>query len=117
MLADDDHAVAREELGTFAVGGEEGAFHALETLRPVDRHTFARNEFGQRVGLSFDLRGQFGIDIDQSLARMRTAEVSAVLSQPALRVFMEDDEILGGRDPDHDLAQLAPFVMGAEQHG
>jgi hypothetical protein len=29
---------------------------------------------------------------------------------------VEDDEILGRRDADHDLAQLAPFMVGAEPH-
>ena len=116
MIADHDHAVAGKELGALAVGRQEGALLALEALRAMDGHAFARHQLGQRVDLAFDALGPFGIDIDQAPALVGAAQPVAFRQQPALRLLVENNEILGRRDADHDLAQLAPFVMGAEAH-
>ena len=116
MVADHDHAVAREELGAFAVGRQECPLLAAQALGPVDGHAFARHQLGQGVDLAFDAPGKVGIDVDQAAACVLTAEGVARREQPALRGFVEHHEILGRRNPDHDFAQLAPFVMGAEQH-
>ena len=70
MIADHDHAVAREKLGAFAVGREEGALVALQALRSMDGHAFARDQLGQCVDLALDARGPFGIDVDQAAAGM-----------------------------------------------
>ena len=75
MIADDDHAVARKELGPLAVGREEGSFVALQAFRPMDRHAFARDQFGQVIGLSFDATGPVAIEFDEAPAGMLAAEL------------------------------------------
>ena len=95
MIADHDHAVAREELGALAVGREEGALLAFEPLRAVDGHAFARHQLGQRLDLALDALGPFGIDVDQAPALVGAAQPVAFGQQPALRFLVEHDEILG----------------------
>ena len=115
MIADHDHAVAGEELGALAVGRQEGALLAFKSLRAVDGHAFARAPV--RPALRPGARSRWArsaIDVDQALAGMLGASSAvAVRQQPALRVLVENDEILGRRDADDDLAQLAPLVVGA----
>ena len=113
---DDDHAVAREELGAFAVRGEEGALFALQPLRAVNRDALAGHELGQRIDLALDPVRPFGIDVDQPLSGVAAAELEGLRRQPATRVLMEDDEVFGRRDADHHFAQFAPLMVCAEQH-
>jgi hypothetical protein len=47
---------------------------------------------------------------------MLAAERIARRDQPALGLFVEDDEIFGWRNADDDFVQLTPFVVGAEVH-
>ena len=104
------------------IGGEHAEdfyrlyLDAFEPLRTVDGHTFARHQLGQRVGLALDTISPFAIDIDQTPSFVDATETVAFRQQPALRRLVEDHEVLGGRDPDHHLAQLAPLVVGAEAH-
>jgi hypothetical protein len=114
VIADHDHAVAGEELGAFAVGRQERALRSFEPLRAVDGDALARHQFGQRVDLTLDAFGPFGIDVDQTSALVGATEPVAFRQQPTLRFLVEHHEILGRRDADHDLAQLAPLVMCAE---
>ncbi len=114
MIGDHDHAVTGEELGALAVGRQEGALVAFESLRAVHGHALARHPVGQRIDLALDASGPLGVDVDQAAAGMVAAEGVAGRDQPALRVFVENDEILGWGNADHDLAELAPLVVDAE---
>ena len=67
MIANHDHAVTGKELRAFAVGRQERALLAFESLRAMDGHAFACDQLGQRIYLAFDAPGPFGIDIDQAL--------------------------------------------------
>ena len=78
MVADDDHAVAREELGAFAVGGHEGPFLALQSFGAVNRHAFPGDQFGERVDLLLDASGPLGVDVDQAAAGMLARELGAL---------------------------------------
>src|SRR5580704_2367587 len=91
-----------------------GKSWAPSPLGAVDGDAFARHQLGQRVDLTLDAFCPFGVDVDQSPAGMLATERIARRNEPALGVLVEDNEILGRRDADHDLAQLAPFVMCAE---
>ena len=76
MIADHDHAVAGKELGAFAVGRQERALLAFESLRAVDGHALARHQLGQRIDLALDALGPFGVDVDQTPAGVGAAEPS-----------------------------------------
>ena len=95
MIADHDHAVAGKELGAFAVGRQEGALLAFESLRAMDGHAFARHQLGQRLDLALDALGPFGVDVDQAPALVGAAQPVAFRQQPALRLLVEHDEVLG----------------------
>jgi len=47
---------------------------------------------------------------------MTTRALGDLRRHPECRLFVEDDEILSGRNADDDLAQLAPFMMDAKVH-
>ncbi len=114
MVANHDHRISRIELRTFAVRGHESALLALQALGATDRHALARDQLGQGLHLALDSPGPLGVDVDQTPAGVLATEVVGGGQQPALRVLVEDDEILGRRDADDGLAQPAPFVMRAE---
>ena len=98
------------------MGGKERALVAFQALRSVHDNALPGDQLGQCVGLAFDARGPLGIYVDQAAAGVLAAERVTGWHQPALRLFVEDDEILGGRNADDDLAQLAPFMMDAKVH-
>jgi hypothetical protein len=77
VIAHHDQAVAREELGAFAVGRQERPLITGQSLRTVDVHTLARHQLGQRVDLSFDAVGPFAIDVDQPLSLVSATEAVA----------------------------------------
>jgi hypothetical protein len=85
-------------------------------LRTLDGHAFARHQLGQRIDLPLDALGPFAIDVDQTPSFVGATETVAFRQQSALRVFMEDNELLRRRDADHDLAELAPFMVSPEAH-
>jgi len=114
---DDDHGIAHEELGTFAVRREEGPLVAFEPLRSVNRDALAGHEFGQRLDLALNPARPFVIDVDEPLPAMAAAELEGLRRQPAAGLFMEDDDVFGRRDADDHFAQLSPLVVCAEQHG
>src|SRR5256885_15139550 len=90
--------ITGEELRAFAMRRDEGALLALQSLRAVHRHALARHQLGQGLDLALDPPGPLGIDVDHAPAGMLAAEVISRREQPALRVLMENDEVLGGRD-------------------
>ena len=85
----------------------------------ADLLAMAPDGFGDQavgVGLLLDAIGPVAIELYQAAAGMPAAELGVLRSLPAHRLLVEDHEVLGWRKADHDLAQPAPFMVGAELH-
>ena len=117
MVADDDHAIAREELRAVAVRREECPMDSGKALGSMDGDALPGNELGKRIDLPFHGLGPLRFEIDEPAAGVPAAEFGFGWRLPAHRLFVEDNEVLGRRYADHNFAQSPPFVMDAGHQG